>query len=222
MHTGKRHHVLSGCQLSAVSCQQTARRDQVSTVSRQQAADWNFRLEFPKLLSGTLLTALAVIMMAGCGANQPEPTVDAVSTKAAAAPKPTRGLPEAMLPGGGRLILELALTQEEIGQGLMFRNSLPPDRGMLFLFGEERVRSFWMKNTLIPLDMVFLSPEGVIVDVIHKAQPCTMDPCPRYVSKARALAVLEVAAGVAESHGLDEGVRLDFERVPGFPREAAP
>ncbi len=169
-------------------------------------------------ISYQFVITLVVITFMACGGTPPDPVVKAVSTTGAAAPEPTPARPEATVPDGRRLTLELAVTRDEIGQGLMFRRSLPDDRGMLFLFAEKRIPSFWMKNTLIPLDMVFLSPDGTIVDVIHDALPCTKDPCPQYVAKAEALAVLEVAAGVAQSYGLVEGVRLEFERVPGFPR----
>ncbi|RLE25667.1 MAG: DUF192 domain-containing protein [Acidobacteria bacterium] len=173
-------------------------------------------------ISCQFVITLVAVTLIGCGGAPPDPVVEAVSTTGAAAPEPTRALPEAIAPDGRRLTLELALTRDEISQGLMFRNSLPDDRGMLFVFAEERTPSFWMKNTLIPLDMVFLSPGGTIVDVIHNALPCTKDPCPQYVAKAEALAVLEVAAGVTQSYGLEEGIQLKFERVPGFPRELAP
>ncbi len=170
-------------------------------------------------ISYQFVITLVVITLIGCGGNSPESLAETVSTTAPAAPEPTRALPEAIVPDGRRMTLELALTRDEIGQGMMFRNSLPDNRGMLFLFAEQRFPSFWMKNTLIPLDMVFLSPDGTIVDVIHNALPCTKDPCPQYVPKAEALAVLEVAAGVAQAYGLEEGIQLEFERVPGFPRE---
>lgn len=173
-------------------------------------------------ISCQFVITLVVVTLVGCGGTPPDPVVESVSTTAAAVPEPTRALPEAIVPDGRSLTLELALTRDEISQGLMFRNSLPDDRGMLFLFVEKRIPSFWMKNTLIPLDMVFLSPDGTIVDIIYNALPCTNDPCPQYVAKTEALAVLEVAAGVAQSYGLSEGIQLKFERVPGFPREAAP
>lgn len=173
-------------------------------------------------LSSQLVISLIIIAMTGCGGGPPEQAAAIPVTAQPAATTAERALPVAFLPKGRPLALELAITPEEIGQGLMFRTSLPDDRGMLFLFKEERVPSFWMKDTLIPLDMVFLSAEGVIIDVIENAQPCKTEPCPQYVANAPAMAVLEVAAGVAESHGLESGVRLYFKRVPGFPRESSP
>ena len=90
---------------------------------------------------------------------------------------------------------------------------------MLFLFEVERVPSFWMKNTMIPLDLVFLRGDGVVVDIIEHAQPCAAEPCPQYIPSAPARAVLEVASGFAARHGLSAGDTIEFERVPGYPRQ---
>ena len=173
----------------------------------------------PSAIRYQLAVALIFTTLVGCSGQPPEPPTEPNTITTIATHEPARALPEVIVPDGSTLTLELALTRDEIGQGLMFRKSLANDRGMLFIFGQSRIPSFWMKNTLIPLDMIFISPEGVVVDVIGNTQPCTKDPCPQYVPKAEALAVLEVAAGVAESHGIEEGVQLEFERVPGFPRE---
>lgn len=137
-----------------------------------------------------------------------------------AAAAPTPASPAAQLPDGARLQLELAVTPEEITNGLMFRPSLRPDHGMLFLFDQRRVPSFWMKNTRVPLDMVFLAGDGTVVDVIRDVQPCAGDPCPQYVPRQAVWAVLEIAAGVADRHQVAEGARLDFRHVPGYPRPA--
>lgn len=173
-------------------------------------------------ISYQFVFSLIVMTMIGCGGPPPEPVIEASFTPQPATKKAERALPVVFLPKGRPLLLELAITPEEIAQGLMFRTSLPDHRGMLFLFKEERVPSFWMKDTLIPLDMVFLSPEGVIVDIIENAQPCKTDPCPQYVANAPAMAVLEVAAGVVKATGLENGLRLYFKRVPGYPQETPP
>jgi uncharacterized membrane protein (UPF0127 family) len=126
-------------------------------------------------------------------------------------------LPQAVLPDGFMVDLELALTSEEISNGLMFRPSLPENRGMLFLFDQPRLPAFWMKNTLIPLDLVFLDGTGAVVDVIADVQPCAADPCPNYPPSSPSLAVLEIVAGGAAAHGLEPGALIHFERVPGYP-----
>ena len=126
-------------------------------------------------------------------------------------------LPQVVLPDGFEVTLELAITPDELAQGLMFRPSLAADRGMLLIFAEERLPSIWMMNTLVALDIVYLDHRGVVVDVIPDAQPCPAEPCPRYVPKAAAQAVLEIPAGSASVHGVTAGAPLAFSRVPGFP-----
>src|SRR3989344_1181533 len=87
--------------------------------------------------------------------------------------------------------VEIADSPEERTAGLMFRESLGENFGMLFIFDDEKTRSFWMKNTLIPLDMVFISRDFKIVDIKY-AEPCIQDQCTSYVSSKLAKYVLEV------------------------------
>ena len=96
-------------------------------------------------------------------------------------------------------ILEKAITQEQKQQGLMFRRFMPENRGMIFIFNEEEERSFWMKNTLIPLDIIFID-ENYKITSIQTAQPCINDPCQTYQASARY--VIELNAGVAKKIGL--------------------
>jgi uncharacterized membrane protein (UPF0127 family) len=126
-------------------------------------------------------------------------------------------LPQAVFPDGFAVDLELALTPEEISNGLMFRPSLPEDRGMLFLFDQPRLPTFWMKNTLIPLDLVFLDGNGAVVDVVADVQPCASEPCPNYPPSSPAQAVLEINAGSAAAHGIEVGSTIAFDRVSGYP-----
>jgi len=122
-----------------------------------------------------------------------------------------------LLPDGFEVTLELAITPEELAQGLMFRPKLPRDRGMLLIFAEERLPSIWMMNTLVALDLVYLDSTGTVVDVVIDAQPCPGEPCPRFTPKQAAKAVLEIPAGAATLHNVTEGAKLAFERVPEFP-----
>jgi hypothetical protein len=103
---------------------------------------------------------------------------------------------------------EIAATPEARALGLMFRRHLNEDYGMLFVFPVEEIQSFWMKNTLIPLDMIFINGEQLIVDLVHSAQPCAADPCPSYVSACPARYVLEVAGGLARRLNLQVGDRI--------------
>ena len=91
---------------------------------------------------------------------------------------------------GERITVEVPMTNEDIMNGLMFREELCNSCGMLFVFGHEDYHAFWMKNTLIPLDMVFINTNLEVVDVLH-ATPCVEEPCERYIPKAKALYVLE-------------------------------
>lgn len=99
---------------------------------------------------------------------------------------------------------EVPLTQEGFYKGLMNRTKLADDEAMLFDFGGSQERSFWMKNTLIPLDMLFID-ENLTVRRISNAIPCKADPCPLYPSGAPVRYVLEIRGGLANELGIAEG-----------------
>ena len=126
-------------------------------------------------------------------------------------------LPKVTLPNGTTINLELAITQEELANGLMFRPSLPADRGMFLLFEVERHPSIWMKNTLISLDLIYLNNSGVVVGLTPDVPPCAADPCPTYPASEPTRAVLEMVTGSIATHGLQVGDTLVFEKVPGYP-----
>jgi uncharacterized protein len=98
--------------------------------------------------------------------------------------------------------IELALTQPQMAQGLMYRRTLAPDAGMLFDYGAPQPVAFWMKNTLIPLDMIFIGADGTVVDFHERAVPLSLDPIE---SKVPARAVLEVNGGTVARLGLKVG-----------------
>lgn len=112
-------------------------------------------------------------------------------------------------PDGSGLRCEIASTPEQRAAGLMNRSSLCNDCCMLFVFEESRLQSFWMKNTLIPLDLIFLDANHSIVDVKQNFQPCGRDPCEVYSSKAPAKYVVEVNAGQAAERKISEGSVLE-------------
>jgi hypothetical protein len=99
----------------------------------------------------------------------------------------------------------VADTPAHYTQGLMFVRSLPADRGMLFLFGSEDFRTFWMKNTYLSLDLLFIAADGRIVNIAEKARTLSLDPIP---STGPALAVLELNAGTAARLGIHAGDRV--------------
>ena len=140
-----------------------------------------------------------------------------VAAACGAAPKPPKAAdslqPRVVLPSGAVYRLELARTPEEQGQGLMFRESLPEKTGMLFLFGDKGVHRFWMKNTMIPLDMVWMDAEGKVLFVSADTPPCKADPCPNYGPESPAASVLEVAGGKAAREKIVVGSVLQLKDV---------
>lgn len=111
--------------------------------------------------------------------------------------------------GGERFRVELARTPAEQARGLMFRERLPEDRGMLFIYDQEGWRSFWMKNTRIPLDILFFDGQRRLINW-HSAKPCRSNPCPGYAGNAPAQYVLELNSGKATELGLSPGDRLEL------------
>jgi hypothetical protein len=109
-----------------------------------------------------------------------------------------------------RFAVELAITNEERQHGLMFREHLDDEAGMLFLFEKPRIQSFWMKNTRIPLDMLFIAEDGTIAGIVESAEPLTT--VSRKVDKESRY-VLELNGGAARKLGIAAGQRVRFEGV---------
>ena len=112
--------------------------------------------------------------------------------------------------GPAELGVEIADTPEEHTQGLMNRESLADGEGMLFVFDSDSQRSFWMKNTLIPLDMIFVNSSLDIVSISEDSQPCVSDPCPLYRSAMPAMYVVEANSGFAREHSLEPGQNIQI------------
>jgi uncharacterized membrane protein (UPF0127 family) len=117
--------------------------------------------------------------------------------------------------GTVRFTVETALTPEDQARGLMFRESLPRMAGMLFVYDEERELGFWMRNTLIPLDMIFADATGRVVRVHENAEPLDETVIR---SGEPALAVLEINGGMAADLGIGPGDEL---RSPVMPQDEA-
>jgi uncharacterized membrane protein (UPF0127 family) len=107
--------------------------------------------------------------------------------------------------------VELADTQQEQALGLMFRDEMPANQGMLFIFPNEAPRSFWMKNTRIPLDIMYFDKDLKLVSISADTQPCRVSRCPSYPSIAPAMYVLELNAGKASELGVELGDRLTLK-----------
>ncbi|MEQ9262181.1 MAG: DUF192 domain-containing protein [Owenweeksia sp.] len=106
-----------------------------------------------------------------------------------------------------KIEIELANTPERIQYGMMYRKTLNEDHGMLFFMGEERPLSFWMKNTYVPLDIIFIDSDQKVVSIQKNAQPLSETSLP---SEGSASFVLEVAGGFSDKYGLKKGDRVYF------------
>jgi uncharacterized membrane protein (UPF0127 family) len=107
--------------------------------------------------------------------------------------------------------VEIADSGAERQEGLMHRESLPEDAGMLFVFPSEHRGGFWMKNTLIPLSIAFVDAEGRILRILDM-EPCRADPCQIYDPGVAYVNALEVNQGAFAEWGVEEGDRLTLER----------
>ncbi len=106
------------------------------------------------------------------------------------------------------VIAEIADNPISLAKGLMFRESLSEKEGMLFVFSGDEPRTFWMMNTLIPLDILFISSDMKIVDIKENFEPCKTFDCEKYTSKAPAKYVLEVNTGFSKKHNIKTGDRM--------------
>lgn len=156
--------------------------------------------------------ALLLVGLAACSSCQKTEPADA--PEAARAVPSTPVLPKVHLARAdgteASVTVEVVRGEEELRRGLMHRRHLAPDRGMLFLMGEERVHTFWMKNTYIPLDMIFIGKDLTVAGIVRDVPPETLEQ--RYVD-APSVYVLEVNAGWTAKHGIDAGAKVRFENV---------
>ena len=106
--------------------------------------------------------------------------------------------------------VELARTDDEQHTGLMNREFMPENHGMIFIFKENGPKTFWMKNTLIPLDMVFLDGNMTVVEIKTNVPPCKADPCETYPSENPAMYVVELNAGASEKKNIKVGAKANL------------
>jgi len=161
--------------------------------------------------------ALLGLVTVACGAS-PRVAPDVVATTPSApsreaAPGSARVTVSIETPTGTvEIDAELADTPHQRAQGLMYRASLESGKGMFFIHDDRTVRSFWMKNTLIPLDMVFIDgppdvPTATVIGIVHEAEPRTLTP--RSVGEPGRY-VLEVPGGWARKSGISKGARASW------------
>jgi len=147
-----------------------------------------------------LLLALAVMLLA------------ALPAAAQLAQFPTAPLTIVTASGPQRFTVEVATTPAQMEQGLMFRRSLAPDAGMIFDFTAPAAAAMWMKNTLIPLDMLFVDAQGRIIGIHERAVPESLDTI---ASPAPARAVIELNGGTAARLGIRAGDKVLFPQTFG-------
>ena len=170
------------------------------------------------------LVVLAVLLgAAACGGEESSPPTttgsgegsDAATTE----PEATTTERDAFGPvvlietaGGDEVVVavEVADSADERQVGLMGRESLPEDAGMIFLFGEDTSGGFWMKDTLIPLSIAFWDTDGRVIALLDM-QPCTTDPCPTYAPAAPFIGAVEANLGWFEEHGVAVGDVVELE-----------
>jgi hypothetical protein len=114
------------------------------------------------------------------------------------------------LPSGKVLQVEVMVKDEDRAMGLMFRPSLPEDRGMLFLFEESDFHGIWMKNCKFPIDILWLDADRKIVHVQEAAPPCTKEPCAVYTPLRKAVYVVELNSGQARRDKAVVGETVSF------------
>lgn len=152
---------------------------------------------------------LATLALAACGASRGEEPGNGLRASESDSPVPSEA-PQQVRPapgsawvifGADTVVAELARTEAERSRGLMYRDAMAEDAGMLFVFPEASVRSFWMQNTHIPLDIAFMDPDFRILD-IQQMEPMTLDS---HTSRGPAMYALEVNKGWFEAHGVTVG-----------------
>jgi uncharacterized membrane protein (UPF0127 family) len=149
------------------------------------------------------LAAFLLLLPAACQTGNPDVTKAAISLAV---------VPLDIRTAGGKthaLKVEVARSESEQARGLMFRDKLAPNGGMIFPMSPPRPASFWMKNTVISLDLIFIRPDGTIARIAAEAIPYSLEPID---SGEPVSAVLEIAGGRAAELGISEGDKVNWAR----------
>jgi len=145
------------------------------------------------------LLLAALLLLTCCGGTKPTSLEDF----------PTQPV---TLPGGRVIRVETMIDNFQLIRGMMFRTYLAPDRGMLFVHPKPEHYTYWMYQTLIPLDIIWLDSKQNIVEIVENAQPCKTQAskCEHYGGKQISAYVLELAGGMARKYGLEIGQRIQW------------
>ena len=163
-----------------------------------------------------LVVLVVLLLLAACGGGDDAPQARGTTSAGAQATSTTTAEttgPRVVIETGAgevEVAVEVADDDEERQIGLMNRESLPADAGMIFLFEEDSSGGFWMKDTLIPLSIAFADAGGTIVRILDM-EPCEADPCQIYDPGVFYRSALEVNQGTFERLGVEEGDRLRLE-----------
>jgi uncharacterized protein len=175
---------------------------------------------FLPILAAILLSSCSTFAQAPVKIDVPKPATPNTSASSTVAMGRPQTLPNTkqLKIGNRTILLEEANSQQEQAIGLMHRRNMPINHGMLFNFEPATPAQFWMKNTLIPLDIIFIH-KGEIKNIQSNVPPCQADPCPSYGPDNTVLIdqVLELNGGQAKVLGLKEGSRLEFLPLQSQP-----
>ena len=122
-------------------------------------------------------------------------------------------LREVTLPGGQKIHAEVMIKQEDMMRGMMFRDSVAPDHGMLFIHGSPGNYKYWMYQVRIPLDIIWMNRLHEVVEISANTPPCkekNASNCPNFGGNQPAMFVLELGGGMAQKYGIQVGNRIEF------------
>lgn len=147
-----------------------------------------------------LTIVLFALVLCGCAGEATTSTVDDFATR------------PVTLPDGAEIRAEVMIHQKDIARGMMFRDSLPEGRGMLFIHSSPGRYQYWAYQVKVPLDIVWLDKQRRVVEVVANAAPCVTkaSQCPQFGGAQEALVVLELPAGAAAKHGIKTGEVVQF------------
>ena len=114
-------------------------------------------------------------------------------------------------------LMDIAKTSKERKLGLMYKESLDSNKGMIFIYNKEKKHPFWMKNTMIPLDIIWLNKSKQVVYISKNTQPCKQNDCLSIKPNRRAIYVLEINANLSDKLGLSIGDLIEFDDLPSQP-----
>lgn len=169
---------------------------------------------------GPLGRAVALLALTGLLANGPgcvaapgDGATGGTAQRSPGSAEARRGAVQ--LPGGRSCVLEIADTPRSRQQGYMYRTRVEESEGMIFVFPEPGFHTFWMKNTLVPLDIIWMDEAFRVLHLEADVPPCKADPCPSYGPLRKAKYVLELKGGSAAAQGVVPGVTLALSLPPG-------